>query len=151
MTMARDTEFMERALELARESERNGEVPVGAVLVRDDSIAGEGQNRVIRDSDPTGHAEVVALREAGARSGNYRLPGSTLYVTLEPCAMCAAALVHARVERVVFAAYDPRVGAGGSVMNLLDHHAMNHRCHVSGGLMAEEAGELLRGFFRKRR
>jgi tRNA(adenine34) deaminase len=146
-----DRELMQRALALARAAEAAGEVPVGAVVARDGKVLAEGENRVIRDSDPAGHAELVALRAAAARVGNYRLPGTTVYVTLEPCAMCAGAIVHARVQRVVFAAWDPRVGAGGSVMNLLDHSAMNHRCVVSGGLLAEQAGEMLRDFFRRRR
>jgi len=142
---------MHRALELAREAGTGGEVPVGAVVARGENVLGEGVNRVIRDSDPTGHAEIVALRAAADAAGNYRLPDTTLYVTLEPCAMCAGALVHARVERVVFAARDPRAGAGGSVINLLDHPHMNHRCIVSSGLMADEAGTLLKGFFAERR
>jgi len=143
--------MMRRALELAAEAEAAGEVAVGALIERGGEILGEGNNRVIRDSDPSGHAEMVALRRACARAENYRLPDSTLYVTLEPCAMCAGALVHARIQRVVFAAWDPRVGAGGSIMNLLDHPHMNHRCIVSAGLMGEEAGKMLRGFFSGRR
>lgn len=142
---------MHRALALAGEADAAGEVAVGAVIVRDGEILGEGNNRVIRDSDPSGHAEMVALRQACERIGNYRLPGSTLYVTLEPCAMCAGALVHARIQRVVFAAWDPRVGAGGSILNLLDHPHMNHRCIVSAGLMADEAEEMLKKFFVARR
>jgi len=143
--------MMRRALELAAEAEAAGEVAVGALIERDGQILGEGNNRVIRDSDPSGHAEMVALRRACARDGNYRLPGATLYVTLEPCAMCAGALVHARIRRVVFAAWDPRVGAGGSIMNLLDHPHMNHRCIVSAGLLAGEAEETLKKFFISRR
>jgi len=146
-----EIQLMRRALALATAAEAAGEVAVGALIERDGEILGEGNNRVIRDSDPSGHAEMVALRQACARDGNYRLPGATLYVTLEPCAMCAGALVHARIQRVVFAAWDPRVGAGGSIMNLLDHPHMNHRCIVSAGLMGEEAGEMLRGFFSGRR
>lgn len=146
-----EKKMMYRALELAAEAEAAGEVAVGAVIERAGAVVGEGNNRVIRDSDPSGHAEMVALREACAAAGNYRLPGATLYVTLEPCAMCAGALVHARIQRVVFAAWDPRVGAGGSIINLLDHPHMNHRCIVSSGLMGEEAGEMLRGFFAGRR
>ena len=146
-----EKKLMRRALELAQDAESAGEVAVGAVIERGGEIVGEGNNRVIRDSDPSGHAEMVALRQACATAGNYRLPGATLYVTLEPCAMCAGALVHARIQRVVFAAWDPRVGAGGSIINLLDHPHMNHRCLVSAGLMGEEAGELLRGFFAGRR
>jgi len=143
--------MMRRALERARDAEAAGEVAVGAVVERDGEILGEGNNRVIRDSDPSGHAEMVALRRACARIGNYRLPGATLYVTLEPCAMCAGVLVHARIQRVVFAARDPRVGAGGSIINLLDHPHMNHRCIVLGGLLAGEAEEMLKKFFTARR
>lgn len=143
---------MQRALALAEAAEQNGEVPVGAVLIdADGRVLGEGGNRVITDADPTAHAEIVALRAAAAAVGNYRLPGTTLYVTLEPCAMCAGALVHARVERVVFAARDPRAGAGGSVFQVLDHPALNHRCRVEQGPLADEAGERLRAFFRARR
>lgn len=142
---------MDLALDRAREAETAGEVPVGAVLVRDGVVLGMGQNRVIRDSDPTAHAEIVALRAAAAAEANYRVPGSTLYVTLEPCPMCAGAIVHARVERVVYAAVDPRAGAAGSVMQVLDHPQLNHRCRIDGGLHETEAAELLRGFFRARR
>jgi tRNA(adenine34) deaminase len=148
---ADDRRLMRRALARAEAAEAAGEVPVGALVVCDGETLAEGENRVIRDSDPCGHAELVALRAAAASVGNYRLPGTTLYVTLEPCAMCAGALVHARVQRVVFAAWDPKAGAGGSVMNLLDHPAMNHRCIVSGGLLADAAGAMLRAFFRRRR
>ncbi|MDT8410761.1 MAG: tRNA adenosine(34) deaminase TadA [Wenzhouxiangellaceae bacterium] len=143
--------MMRRALELAVEAEAAGEVAVGAVVEREGEILGEGNNRVIRDADPSGHAEMIALRRACASIENYRLPGATLYVTLEPCAMCAGALVHARVARVVFAAWDPRVGAGGSIMNLLDHSQMSHRCIVSPGLLADEASGLLNEFFARRR
>lgn len=143
--------MMGRALELAAEAEAAGEVAVGALIERDGEILGEGNNRVIRDSDPSGHAEMVALRRACSRVENYRLPGATLYVTLEPCAMCAGALVHARIQRVVFAAWDPRVGAGGSIINLLDHPHMNHRCIVSAGLLGEQAEDMLKKFFVARR
>ncbi len=143
--------MMNRALELAAEAEAAGEVAVGALIERDGEILGEGNNRVIRDSDPSGHAEMVALRRACSRVENYRLPGATLYVTLEPCAMCAGALVHARIQRVVFAAWDPRVGAGGSIINLLDHPHMNHRCIVSTGLLGEQAEDMLKKFFVARR
>jgi len=142
---------MRRALAMAKEAEAAGEVAIGAVVERDGEILGAGNNRVIRDSDPSGHAEMVALRKACSRVGNYRLPGATLYVTLEPCAMCAGALVHARIRRVVFAAWDPRVGAGGSIINLLDHPHMNHRCIVSPGLLADQAEEILKKFFISRR
>jgi len=146
-----DQALMQRALALAAGAQVAGEVPVGAVLAHDGEILGEGANRVIRDSDPSAHAEIVALREAARRAGNYRLPGTTLYVTLEPCAMCAGAIVHARVQRVVFAAFDPRVGAGGSVFNLLDSPHLNHRCLISSGLLADQAGALLDDFFSGRR
>ena len=146
-----EKKLMRRALELAQDAESAGEVAVGAVIERGGEIVGEGNNRVIRDSDPSGHAEMVALRGACAAAGNYRLPGSTLYVTLEPCAMCAGALVHARIQRVVFAAWDPRVGAGGSIINLLDHPHMNHRCIVSAGLLADQAEDMLKTFFVARR
>lgn len=152
MTTAKtDLALMQRALELASEAARCGEVPVGAVLAQGVSVIGEGNNRVIRDADPSGHAEIVALREAGRNRGNYRLAESTLYVTLEPCVMCAGAIVHARVNRVVFAAFDPRVGAGGSLFNLLDSPHFNHRCLVSSGLMAESAQKLLDDFFAAKR
>lgn len=147
----KDNTWMNRALALAEAARAAGEVPVGAVVVRDGELLGEGANRVIADADPTAHAEIVALRAACARAGNYRLPGSTLYVTLEPCAMCATALVHARVQRVVFAARDPRAGAGGSVFNLLDSPHLNHRCLVSAGLLSEQAEALLNDFFAQRR
>jgi tRNA(adenine34) deaminase len=143
--------LMRRALELAAEAEAAGEVAVGALVERRGEILGEGNNRVIRDRDPGGHAELVALRRACSAADNYRLPGASLYVTLEPCAMCAGAIVHTRIERVVFAAFDPRVGAGGSVFNLLDSPHMNHRCLVSGGLLAEEATRLLDEFFADKR
>ncbi|MBY6205416.1 tRNA adenosine(34) deaminase TadA [Halomonas denitrificans] len=147
-----DAAWMQRALEVADGAEAAGEVPVGAVLVdAQGSLLAEGANRVIADADPTAHAEIVALRRAAARLGNYRLPGSTLYVTLEPCAMCAGALVHARVERVVFATRDPRAGASGSVFDILDHPMLNHRCRVDEGVLADVAADRLRGFFRARR
>lgn len=146
-----DRRWMARALELAAEAEAAGEVPVGAVLVRDGALLAEGRNAPIALHDPTAHAEVQALRAGARAAGNYRLPGTTLYVTLEPCAMCAGALVHARVARVVFAATDPRGGAAGSVFSILGTDRLNHRVEVEGGLMAEEAGERLRAFFAERR
>lgn len=142
---------MRRALALARQAEAIGEVPVGAVLVRDDEVLGEGFNTLIRDHDPSAHAEMRAIRAASARLGNYRLPGTTLYVTLEPCAMCAGAIVQARIARVVYGADDPRTGAARSVFRLLDNPALNHRCEVVPGVLAEASGELLRAFFRARR
>ncbi len=147
-----DSTWMQRALDVAEDAEAAGEVPVGAVIVdAQGELLAEGANRVITDADPTAHAEIVALRRAATRLGNYRLPGSTLYVTLEPCAMCAGALVHARVERVVFAARDPRAGASGSVFDILDHPMLNHRCRVDEGVLGDIAADRLRGFFRARR
>jgi tRNA(adenine34) deaminase len=142
---------MRRALALAEQAAREGEVPVGAVLVRGDQALGEGRNCPIAHSDPSAHAEIRAIRAACAAVGNYRLPGTTLYVTLEPCPMCAGAIVHARIARVVFAAADPRSGACGSVFDLLRSHCLNHRAQVDGGVLADEAGRLLRNFFRARR
>lgn len=150
-TADRDRRWMQRALELARRAAAVGEVPVGAVLVRDDEAIGEGWNRSIGACDPTAHAEVLALRTAATRIGNYRLVGSTLYVTLEPCPMCAGAIVHARVVRVVFGAADPRTGAAGTVFDLLRSTQLNHRAEVVGGVLAEDCGALLREFFRARR
>ena len=146
-----DEQFMRRAVELARGAEAAGEVPVGAVIVREGRIIAEGSNRPIGARDPTAHAEMVALRAAASASDSYRLTGTTLYVTLEPCAMCAGAMVHARVQRLVFAATDPRAGAAGSVFNIVQHPALNHRIDCEGGVLAEECGALLSGFFAARR
>jgi tRNA(adenine34) deaminase len=147
-----DDRFMQRALDLARHArDEHAEVPVGAVLVADGAIVGEGWNRNVSGNDPSAHAEITALRDAGARLGNYRYPGSTLYVTLEPCVMCAGAIIHARVARVVFAAADPKTGAAGSVFDTLISARHNHRVLVESGLRATEAGDLLRSFFRERR
>lgn len=143
--------WMRRALHLARRAEAEGEVPVGAVLVRDGKVLGEGWNCPIGSSDPTAHAEIVALRNAAASVDNYRLPGSVLYVTLEPCVMCAGAIIHARVARVVFGARDPKGGAAGSVFEVLGTDRLNHRVMVEGGVLEGECGELLRAFFRRRR
>lgn len=139
---------MRRALELARHAELQGEVPVGALVVKDGRIIGEGWNQPIGSHDPTAHAEVVALRDAAAKAENYRLTGATLYVTLEPCPMCAGAIVHARIERVVYAARDPRAGAAGSVFDLLpSDERFNHYTRCEGGLLADESATLLRDFF----
>ena len=148
-----DLSWMRRALELADCAEReDDEIPVGALLIGPDGdVLGEGWNRNITEHDPTAHAEIVAMRQAGLRLGNHRLLGSTLYVTLEPCAMCAMAMVHARVARVVFAATDPKTGACGSVFNLLADPRHNHRVTVQGGLLAAEAGQRLSDYFRKKR
>ena len=142
---------MRRALELAGEAGRSGEVPVGAVLVLDGQVVGEGRNRMIGAGDPTAHAELQALRAGCAKIGNYRIPGSELFVTLEPCAMCAGALVLARVARVHYSTGDPRSGAAGSVFDVLQNSSLNHRCEVHAGLMAAESAGLLRSFFRERR
>lgn len=147
-----DLKFMQRAFELAQKAEEEGEVPIGAVVVREGEIIGEGWNRPILNSDPTAHAEIMALRDAGQRVNNYRLPDTTLYVTLEPCTMCAGAIVHSRVRRVVYAATDPKGGAAGSVFDLLpSDERFNHRTEVEGGVMAEECSDLLRAFFKRRR
>ena len=146
-----DAAFMERALALAGVAAAAGEVPVGAVLVRDDQAIGEGHNQPIGTHDPSAHAEIIALRAAGTHLEAYRLPGTTLYVTLEPCSMCVGALIHARVERIVFAASDPKTGACGGAISLHNDATHNHQLSVDGGLMAERSAELLRGFFRSRR
>jgi tRNA(adenine34) deaminase len=148
-----DEHWMRHALALAERAEReDDEIPVGAVLVSDGGeVLGEGWNRNITDRDPTAHAEVVALRQAGARMGNHRLLGSTLYVTLEPCAMCAMAMIHARVARVVFGAFDPKTGAAGSVFDLLLDPRHNHRVEVQGGVLGEQAGTMLSNYFRRKR
>ena len=146
-----DLEWMTRALELAREAAAAGEVPVGAVIVRDGEVVGEGYNLTVTEADPTTHAEVVAIRRAAATLGDWRLLDCTLYVTLEPCAMCAGAIVLARIPRVVFGATDPKAGMVVTLGNLLQDPRLNHRCDVTGGVLAEESGELLRAFFRERR
>ena len=151
MSAADDRELMQRALVLAEKAGRNGEVPVAAVLAQAGQIVAEAANAPIASNDPTAHAEILVLRQAGMQLENYRLPGTTLYVTLEPCPMCASALVHARVERLVFAAADPKSGAAGSLMNLVADERLNHRVAVTGGVLAAEAAELLREFFRARR
>jgi tRNA(adenine34) deaminase len=146
-----DLNFMQAALDEARQAAEAGEVPIGALVVREGAIIASGQNRVLRDLDPTAHAEIVALRVAAAAIGNYRLMGCTLYVTLEPCAMCAGAMIHARLDRLVFAAADPKAGAAGSVLSVLNHPQLNHQMLVEQGILADESTELLRSFFRERR
>ncbi len=146
-----DLQYMSRALELARFAEANGEVPVGAVIVKDNQIIGEGWNQPITTHDPSAHAEMLAMRAAAKSLGNYRLLDTTLYVTLEPCAMCAGAMVHARIKRLVYAATDPRAGAAGTLFNIVQHDALNHRVEVTGGVLEEECAALLRNFFRTRR
>jgi len=144
-------DFMARALELARQAALKGEVPVGALLVKEGTIVAQGTNRPIESHDPTAHAEIEVLRAAGQALQSYRLTGTTLYVTLEPCIMCAAALVHARVKRVVFGAWDAQVGGAGSLIEVFTLSGLNHRVDVFGGVRMEECGALLRDFFEARR
>ena len=146
-----DAKWMQLALDFAREAQAIGEVPVGAVLVKDNDILGEGFNTLIRDHDPSAHAEMTAIRNASEKLGNYRLPGTTLYVTLEPCSMCAGVIIQARIARVVYGADDPRTGAARSVFRILDNPALNHRCEVVPGVLAAESSSMLRDFFRARR
>ncbi len=147
----RDQHWMQQALALAREAEAAGEVPVGAVLVAGDEVVGEGWNSPIGTCDPSAHAEIQALRSAGRKLGNYRLPGTTLYVTIEPCAMCVGAMAHARIERLVFGATEPKGGAVTSRAALLDSGWFNHRMHWSGGVLAEQCSGLMSEFFQRRR
>jgi len=142
---------MQAALEQAQLAASSGETPVGAVLIAGGDVLARGHNRTIADNDPSGHAEIVVLREAGQACGNHRLPDATLYVTLEPCAMCAGAIVQARVARVVFGAYDPKAGALGSAIDLSDSPAFNHRFEIQGGVLADQCSALLREFFDQRR
>ena len=146
-----DTDWMRHALQLAEQARQQDEVPVGAVIVLENRIIGEGWNQPITSHDPTAHAEIQALRAASQTMQNYRLPGATLYVTLEPCVMCAGALVHARVARVVFAATEPKTGAAGSCFDIFNTPQLNHKVICEGGVLADESGELLREFFRARR
>ncbi len=142
---------MQEALALARQAADLGEVPVGAVLVQNGVVAGRGFNQTIEHHDCTAHAEIIALRDAGQQNNDHRFPGATLYCTLEPCVMCAGAMVHARIERLVFAVDDPKAGAAGSVLDVLDHSALNHRVLMSSGVCADESTHLLRQFFAARR
>lgn len=146
-----DETFMQAALAEAGAAASAGEVPVGAVVVRNGAIVGAGYNRPLQSNDPTAHAEIVAIRAAAENCGNYRLVDSTLYVTLEPCAMCVGAMLHARIARLVFGAYDPKAGAAGSVLDLCSHRGLNHRIEVNGGLFEGECAALLQAFFRARR
>jgi tRNA(adenine34) deaminase len=151
-TLSRDADnWMRVALEHARLALAAGEVPVGAVIVKDGEIIGTGFNRNLTDNDPTAHAEVIALREAAARLGNHRLPGCTLVCTIEPCAMCAGAMVHARISRLIYGASDPKAGAAGSVLEITNHPRLNHRIDVISGVLADECSELLRNFFAEKR
>ncbi len=149
--MISDLEAMQAALTEARLAAEAGEVPIGAVLVHDGEIFARGQNRVVRDNDPTAHAEIVALREAAKILANYRLTACSIFATLEPCAMCAGAMIHARLDRLVFAAADPKAGACGSVLAVLNHPQLNHKMAVERGILADESAALLRSFFRERR
>ena len=146
-----DRQFMQQALDQAKLAAAAGEVPVGAVLVRDGQVISTGFNQPITNSDPSAHAEMMALRAAASDESNYRLPGTTLYVTLEPCTMCAGAMLHARVDRVVFGTTDPKTGAAGSVLNVFSEKQINHQTQVEGGIMGEECGQVLRDFFKERR
>ncbi len=146
-----DTELMQIALALAAEAGSNGEVPVGAIVVKDGRIIGRGSNAPISQHDPSAHAEIQAMRDAARNLGNYRLVDCTLYVTLEPCAMCTGAIQHARIARLVFGANDPKTGACGSVINLMAEKKLNHHTEVTGGIMAQECGGLLSEFFASRR
>ena len=147
----RDHAWMQQALQLATQAELQGEVPVGALVVLDEQIIGQGYNQPIQNHDPTAHAEIMALRAAGAHLENYRLVNATLYVTLEPCAMCAGAMIHARIGRLVFGASDPRTGAAGSVMQLLQHPALNHQVEVEGGIAQAACRTQLQAFFKAKR
>jgi len=146
-----DIQWMQHALQLARHAESIDEVPVGALVVKDNELIAEGWNQPITSNDPTAHAEIVALRAAAKKINNYRLVDTTLYVTLEPCSMCAGALMHARVSRVVFGANDPRTGAAGSIFNILNTDKLNHFINIEMGVLKEECGDLLKQFFKRKR
>jgi tRNA(adenine34) deaminase len=143
--------WMQRAIAEAKAAQEAGEVPVGAAIVKHGELISVGQNRNLRDHDPSAHAEIVALRAAGARLGNHRLEGCELYVMIEPCAMCAGALVHARLKRLVYGAKDPKAGAVESVLNLLNHPRLNHRMEITAGVLQQECADILKAFFRSRR
>ncbi len=149
--MKNDEFWMEKALALADKAQQQGEVPIGALVVRDDMVLGEGWNQPIVNHDPTAHAEIQALRAASKQANNYRLPDATLYVTLEPCVMCAGAIVHARIKRLVFAATEPKTGAAGSCFDIFNTSRLNHHVSCEHGILADKSGDLLRTFFRARR
>lgn len=146
-----DATWMERALELAALAAAAGEVPVGALVIKDGEIIGEGHNRNLLDNDPTAHAEIVALRQAAARLGNHRLTGCTMVTTIEPCSMCAGALIHSRIARLVYGASDPKAGAAGSTVQVINHPSLNHRMEVTAGVLAGKCSEILQKFFRQKR
>ena len=151
-TRSRDDEsWMEQALEQARMAAQAGEVPVGTLVIKDGEIIGLGHNRNLLDHDPSAHAEIIALRQAAARLGNHRLTGCEMFVTIEPCAMCAGALVHARLARLVYGASDPKAGAAGSVLQVLNHPGLNHKMEIRSGVLAEKCSEILQKFFREKR
>jgi tRNA(adenine34) deaminase len=149
--MMQDEIYLQLAIEQARLAEQAGEVPVGAIVVYEGEVIGAGQNLVLRTLDPTAHAEIVALRAAAHRLDNYRLTRCELYTTLEPCSMCAGAIIHARISRLIYGAPDPKAGAAGSVLTVVNHPQLNHQMEVVAGVLANECGELLRNFFRERR
>jgi tRNA(adenine34) deaminase len=151
MQPGEDAAWMERALELAALAAEAGEVPVGALVIKDGEIIGQGHNRNLLDNDPTAHAEIVALRQAAARLGNHRLTGCTMVATIEPCSMCAGALIHARIARLVYGAADPKAGAAGSTLQVINHPSLNHRMEVTAGVLAEKCSEILQKFFRQKR
>ncbi len=151
MSASDDLKWMQQALKLAERSRQEGEVPVGAVIVKDNELVAEGWNQPIEKHDASAHAEIMAIRGAGENLKNYRLPDTTLYVTLEPCTMCAGAIIHSRIKRVVFGAPDPRTGTAGSAINLFSQDYHNHRVEVEGGIMREACGQILKDFFRERR
>jgi tRNA(adenine34) deaminase len=146
-----DEAWMRLALEQARQAADSGEVPVGALVIKNGEILGQGQNRNLRDNDPTAHAEIIALRQAAARAGNHRLTGCEIFVTIEPCAMCAGAMVHARLRRLIYGAADPKAGAVSSVVQVLNHRRLNHQMDVTTGVLASECSAVLQDFFRKKR
>lgn len=146
-----DAAWMEHALELAAVAAAAGEVPVGALVIKDGEIIGQGHNRNLLDNDPTAHAEIVALRQAAARLGNHRLTGCTMVATIEPCSMCAGALIHARIARLVYGASDPKAGAAGSTLQVINHPGLNHRMEVTAGVLAAKCSEILQKFFRQKR
>lgn len=151
MTVESDDRFMRAALEQARDARRRGEVPVGAVVVLNDEIIGAGCNQPISATDPTAHAEIVALRDAAQRAGNYRLTGTTVYVTIEPCQMCFGAMIHARVDRIVYGTAEPKAGAIESAMRAHEHPSLNHRIAATGGVLEAECRDMIQEFFRERR